>query len=248
MCARIIREYGTLLQRRKKMAAKSRKTMQKPMFKARPKPSAASRAAAQVKDKARRYGITKFITDAFDIALNPVKHFGGIKADGRYDDAILKILMYGLAAAGIKILFSIADITFLGAVTAAIVMPVVAVFISFGLAGIMLFFSFMTKGEINFEAALKSVASCIFLYPIAYAAYQLAFAYWMLFFFSLAIDLYIVFLLYVATTVALKGEDGLARMVFGIFAAALVWLHLSGGAETYMMYKNPEIIKAYLAR
>jgi hypothetical protein len=230
------------------MLAKSKKTMKKPVFKAKAKTSAAERVAAQAKDKARRYGITKFMTDAVEIALNPMRHFAGIKADGHYDDAILKILMYGLVAAGVKILFSIADITFLGAATAAIVMPVIAVFISFGLAGIMLFFSFLTKGEVNFEAALKAVASCIFLYPVAYAAYHLAFAYWMLFFFSLAIDLYIVFLLYVATTITLKGEDALARMVFGIFAAAVVWLHLANGATTYMMYKNPGIIKAYLAK
>ncbi|MDR3126688.1 MAG: hypothetical protein LBT92_03595 [Rickettsiales bacterium] len=230
------------------MVAKARKTIKKPVFKAKAKPSPMTRAAALARNKARRYGLMKFITDAFEITLNPVRHFSGIKADGHYDDAILKILMYGLVAAGIKILFSIADITFLGAATSAVVMPVIAVFISFGLAGIMLFFSFMTKGEVNFESALKAVASCIFLYPVAYAAYHLAFAYWVLFFFSLAIDLYIVFLLYVATTVTLKGEEGLAKMVFGIFAAAIAWLHLASGATTYMMYKNPGIIRAYLAK
>ncbi|MBR1545129.1 MAG: hypothetical protein IJ638_04255, partial [Alphaproteobacteria bacterium] len=144
--------------------------------------------------QAKKIKISKFITDAIYMILHPVKYFTSIEADGNYEDAIVKVLMYGFITAGIKILFNIANITLLGTISALILMPIYAMLITFALAGVMLFFSYLAKGEMNFETALKAVASCIFMYPLSYIAYHVAFSYWILFFFSIMIDLYIVFL------------------------------------------------------
>ena len=191
--------------------------------------------------KVKKINIEKFITDALYMLFHPVKYFTSIKADGNYENAIVKVLMYGLITAGIKILFNIASITLVGAISAIILMPIYALLITFALSGVMLFFSYLAKGEMNFETSLKSVASCIFMYPVAFVAYQIAFNYWILFFFSLVIDLYIVFLLYTATTYCLKGEVNLSKVICSIFALFVIILHFSSTGSLYISSKNPRI-------
>ncbi len=191
--------------------------------------------------KVKKINIEKFLTDAIYMMIHPVKYFTSIKADGNYENAIVKVLMYGLLTAGIKILFNIASITLVGSISAIILMPIYALLITFGLAGIMLFFSYLAKGEMNFETSMKAVASCIFMYPLAFVAYQIAFSYYILFFFSLVIDLYMVFLLYTATTSCLKGEENLSRVIFGIFAAFIIILHFSASGALYVSNKNPRV-------
>jgi hypothetical protein len=216
-----------------------------------PKKSAAKRAGSRsfasearsylerAEKKASGINVGKFLTDAVNIILNPVKYFASVRSDGKYEDMIVKVLIYGLIAAGMKILFNIGSIRFLDALASIVLMSVYGVVITFGLGGVMMFFSYLTKGEMNFEMAAKSVASCIFMYPLAWAAYHLAFTYWILFFFSLMIDLYIVFLIYTATTYCLKGEHGISRIIFGIFAAFIVILHFSSAGAFYVASKNP---------
>lgn len=191
--------------------------------------------------QAKKVNFSKFLTDAIYMLLHPVKYFTSIQADGNYENAIVKVLMYGLLTAGIKILFNIANITLLGTISALILMPIYAMLITFALAGVMLFFSYLAKGEMNFETALKAVASCIFMYPLSYIAYHIAFSYWILFFFSLAIDLYIVFLIYTATTYCLKGEQGISNVIFSIFALFITIVHFSTSGAMYVATKNPKI-------
>ncbi len=191
--------------------------------------------------QAKKINLSKFLTDAFYTLLHPVKYFTSITADGNYENAIVKVLMYGLLTAGIKILFNIANITLLGTISALILMPVYAMLITFALAGVMLFFSYLSKGEMNFETSLKAVASCIFMYPLSYVAYHIAFSYWILFLFSLLIDLYIVFLIYVATTYCLKGEKGISNVIFSIFALFIIAIHFSNSGAMYISNKNPKV-------
>lgn len=191
--------------------------------------------------KVKKVNIEKFLTDALYMLLHPVKYFTSIKSDGNYENAIVKVLMYGLITAGIKIVFNIANITLIGAISAIILMPIYALLITFGLAGVMLFFSYLAKGDMNFETSMKAVASCIFMYPVSFVAYHLAFSYWILFIFSLILDLYIVFLIYTATTSCLKGEPALSKVIFGIFAAFIVVIHFSSTGTLYISSKNPQV-------
>ena len=191
--------------------------------------------------KAKRVNIEKFITDAIYMLLHPVKYFTSIKSDGNYEDTIVKVLMYGLLTAGIKILFNLASITLIGTITSLILMPIYAILITFALAGVMLFFSYLSRGEMNFETSLKAVASCIFMYPLSYVAYHIAISYWILFIFSLAIDLYILFLIFTATTYCLKGETGISRIIFGIFALFIIALHFSSNGAIYLTTKNQDV-------
>ncbi len=54
--------------------------------------------------KAKKINLEKFLTDAIYMLLHPVKYFTSIKADGNYENAIVKVLMYGLLTAGINII------------------------------------------------------------------------------------------------------------------------------------------------
>lgn len=191
--------------------------------------------------KAKRVNIEKFITDAIYMLLHPVKYFTSIKSDGNYEDTIVKVLMYGLLTAGIKILFNLSSITLVGTITSLILMPIYAILITFAFAGVMLFFSYLAKGEMNFETSLKAVASCIFMYPLSYVAYHIAISYWILFIFSLVIDLYILFLIFTATTYCLKGETAISRVIFGIFALFIIALHLSSNGAIYLTAKNQSV-------
>ncbi len=191
--------------------------------------------------QAKKINFEKFLTDAIYMILHPVKYFTSIQADGNYENAIVKVLMYGLLTAGIKILFNLTSITLIGTISALILMPIYAILITFALAGVMLFFSYLAKGEMNFETAMKAVASCIFMYPLSYVAYQIAFSYWILFFFSLVLDLYIVFLIYTATTYCLKGEQGISKVIFTIFALFVIGIHFSKSGAMYISTKNPNV-------
>ena len=208
------------------------------------KPAVVSTAKSYFKSaekQAKKINLEKFLTDAIYMLLHPVKYFTSIKSDGNYENAIVKVLMYGLLTAGIKILFNLTSITLVGTISALILMPIYAILFTFALAGVMLFFSYLAKGEMNFETAMKAVASCIFMYPLAYVAYQIAFSFWFLFFFSLVIDLYIVFLIYTATTYCLKGEQGISKVVFSIFAIFTIMIHFSNSGAVYIATKNPNV-------
>ncbi len=191
--------------------------------------------------KIKKINLNGFLVDAWDMLFHPVRYFTSIKSDGNYEDAILKVLIYGLITAGIKILFNFASITLVGAIFSVILMPIYAILLTFAFAGVMLFFSYLSKGEMNFETAVKAVSSCIFMYPFAYVAYQIAFSYWILFFFSLMIDLYIVFLIYTATTYCLKGEQGVAKVIFSIFTIFVIVYHFSQSGVGYVIQKNPNV-------
>ena len=182
-----------------------------------------------------------FITDMGKLLISPVRFFANIKLDGKYEDTIVKTLIYGLLAAGIEIVFNISTISLLDAMISALLLSVGAVLASFALAGIALFFSYLAKGEMSFERAVKAVASCIFIYPLGYLLYKISFAYPILFFASLGIDLYIVFLLYNLVIYALKGYRGVARATFGIFAAFVIVIHFSKSSSGYLMLKNHNV-------
>ncbi len=203
--------------------------------------SSAKQYFKSAEKQAKKINLSKFLTDAVYMILHPVKYFTSITADGNYENAIVKVLMYGLITAGIKIVFSIANITLLGTISALLLMPIYAMFITFALAGVMLFFSYLAKGEMNFETALKAVASCIFMYPFSYVVYHIAFSYWILFLFSLIVDLYIVFLIYTATTYCLKGEKGISNVIFSIFALFVIVIHFSNNGAMYVATKNPKV-------
>jgi hypothetical protein len=207
----------------------------------------ASRYFKKAQAGVSRVNVAKFITDMAGIILNPVRFFQGLSSDGGYGDAIFKVAMYGLMALGVNILFNLSSITLVEAAYGVVAFSVAGVLLTFAFAGLLMLFSYLSKGEMDFEIALKSVAACMFMFPVAYAAYHLAFGYWTLYYLSLVIDLYIVFLIYTAVIYSMKGESGLSKIIFGAAAAFLLIVHWSGSVPAYLMLKNPRLVAGHIA-
>ena len=199
----------------------------------------------KAKQETKKINLDKFLTDMFHTLLHPVKYFSSIKSDSNYEDQIVKVLMYGLATGGIKILLSLGQLSIFNIIASLLFMPALAVIITFALSGIMLMFSYLTKGDMDFEMGVKSVASCIFMYPVAYTIYHLSGFYFILWLSSLLIDLYIMFLIYTATTHCLNADKTTAKAVFGIFAIMILVVHVSNDKYAYLTLKNPKIMEKH---
>ncbi len=196
----------------------------------------------KTKSKIKTFNIKKSLSDIFYMLRHPIKYFSSIVSDNNFEDAIAKILLYGIITAGIDILFSIHSITLWNAILSLITLPIISALITFSLAGIILLFSYLTKGQMNFEIAVKSVASCIFMYPLSCVLYELSFSYYLLFVFSIILDLYTGFLIYSAVTFCLKGEKRIANIIFGIFAVLIIAFHFSSSSMFYLGIKNPKVV------
>lgn len=195
--------------------------------------------------KVKSLGIKQIIKDLIDMILNPVKCFTSIKEDGNFHDAVTKILIYGVLAGIIQCVFGLGHISLISSLYSLIAAPIYALLIAFAIAGVLFLFSYMCKGEMKFETSLKAVANCMFIYPLSTALYQFALTYWMLFAFSLMVDLYIVFLIYVAITSCLKASKNVAHIVFGVFAAFVIILHFSSQSLFYLARKNPQVVSKH---
>ncbi len=205
------------------------------------KPEVVKQAKEYIKEtekKVKKFSFKKFVSDLYNIMLNPVKSFQSIKQDGNYKDAIANIFLYGIITAGIKILFSISSITIPGVVISLLIMPIYVLFFAFAISGILLLFSYFTKGNMNFEVALKSVSIAIFMYPMSYAAYKLSFTFFILVILSVLLDLYVIFLIYTATTTSLNSDLKIGNIVLGIFAILIVTLNFHPNNTAYLALKN----------
>ncbi len=199
----------------------------------------------KAKKETKKINIDKFLTDMFHTLIHPVKYFSSIKSDSNYEDQIVKVLMYGLATGGIRILLSLGNLSIFNIITSLIFMPILAVIITFALSGIMLMFSYLTKGDMDFEMGVKSVASCIFMYPVAYTLYHISGFYSMLWLNSLIVDIYTIFLIYTAVTYCLNADKTTAKSVFGIFAIMILTLHVSDSKIAYLTFKNSKTMEKY---
>ncbi|MCL2439530.1 MAG: hypothetical protein FWD15_03380 [Alphaproteobacteria bacterium] len=199
------------------------------------------RVERMFKKRVEKMNVKKFASDAWNALMNPYKFFNNISSNGNYSDAIVQALMYGMIAFGLHIVFNIASITVLDAAAAIIAFAAGSVLLLFSFAGILMLFSYAAKGSRDFEIALRATAAAMFMYPLAYAAYNLAFTYWLLVFFSLLIDMYVVFLIYVATEYAMKGDVRLSRVAAAVCAALVFFFHVNSMSNSYMFYKNQQL-------
>ena len=205
------------------------------------KPQVVKKAKSYIDDAektVKKFSFKKFIADILNVILNPVKHFQMIKEDGNYKDAIANIFLYGIILGCIKILFSVTSISLIGSIISLLIMPIYAMFLAFALSGILLLFSYFTKGKMSFEIALKSVSAAIFMYPLSYIAYKISFTFFILVLLSVLLDLYVLFLIYTATTTSLNSNTKLAALVFSVFAILMVALNFNAKNTLYLSIKN----------
>ena len=170
-----------------------------------------------------------------------------LKEDGRYTQPVATIICFGLIAALIKIILSLGNITLLNTILTVIFTPLILFVLSFALAGMLLMFSFLSKGELSFEKSYKIVASQAFLYPIFILAFHLSFFWTMLVFVSMIADVYILLLAYISCVYGLKAKENLSQLVFGAVLILIVLFYLFTDSSTlWIGLRNPELAAQYL--
>ncbi len=183
--------------------------------------------------------ITKMVEDTKNIILSPVKFFSSIKVNNDFSAPVKTIVAFGLVAGALSILLSFWKIGLMGAITTIIMYPFLILMASFCLAGFLLMFSCITKGEMNFERAFKIVASQVFLFPIGAVLYKLMPAWFLMKTASIAMDFYVVLLAYFSTVYGLKGKEKLAQITFGSSFILLILFYTSASSNVWVLLKNP---------
>lgn len=157
-----------------------------------------------------------WFSDAYKVILTPKKYFSSIVEDGNYEDPIIKAAFYGLITAVLMFIINTVKIgfTFMSLIN-LVVYPIIAVILTFGLAGVLLFFAYVCKGEMDFEAAVKAVASKIFIYPLSILLLTVgSFSFYVTWIITILIMAYILFLMYVAVIYCLNADVKVANIVF----------------------------------
>lgn len=176
-----------------------------------------------------------------DIFFRPKYFFTRIVADGNMEDAILKAFLWGLLGGLIVLIMGLCrgEAVNIFPIFKAIVMyPVLAVILLFICAGLMMLVSEVTSGDRDWEITVKGVASIFFVYPLALILNALAFnctSMWMI---SIAVDLYMLFLLYNIAVYCLHGKKISVLFVLMVSAVFLACLYMSDYRTVWFMVKN----------
>jgi len=205
--------------------------------------------APKLAEKAQKYTFSKALKDikklwveGIQLIISPKQYFGNIKATGDYSDSIVKALAYGLIGAGISVLFALLGGEGLGSLFRLIFIPLGAVFLTFSLGGILSLMSYICGGKVDFEIAVKAVASKIFLYPIVILINTFAINYYILAGVSFLVDSFVLYLVYSAVMHCFSPKPHTTRVVFGIFGALLVLMYLSDSSMLWLSLKNQTIV------
>ncbi|MDR2933923.1 MAG: hypothetical protein LBU68_01415 [Rickettsiales bacterium] len=185
--------------------------------------------------------LVNVLDDIKSIILNPVKFFSSIKADNDFATPVKTIFTFGLIAGGLSIILSFWKLSLMTVITTLILYPVMILIASFCLAGLLMMFTCITKGDMNFERAYKTVASQAFLFPIGTVLYKLMPTFFLLKTASIVMDFYVIILAYFATVYGLKGKVKLAQIVFGAFIILMILFYTNPISNAWVFLKSPSI-------
>ena len=176
-----------------------------------------------------------------DIFFRPKYFFSRIVADGKMEDAILKAFLWGLIGGIVVLILNLVrgnPFTIFSLFRALVVYPVLAVFILFICAGLMMLVSEVTGGDRDWEISVKGIASMFFVYPLALILNSLAFDCTSLWLISAIVDLYMLFLLYNIAVYCLHGKKVSVLFVLMVCAVFLACLYMSDYRNVWFMVKN----------
>lgn len=194
----------------------------------------------------KNFDFAKFIEDSKNTLLKPKEYFPTLNLEGGLVEPIIKGAIYGAVAGVLYMLWSLMHIgaafggmwggaTGIGALFFGIFGGVIGVFVG----GIVtLIISAICGGNTNFEANVRVAASMMVIYPVsALLAIFSGFSYYLGTLIGLAVNLYMLYLLYIAITTTLKGNEKTAKTLAYILAG-LIALFLIIGVVAYMGAKS----------
>ncbi|MDR0319482.1 MAG: YIP1 family protein [Rickettsiales bacterium] len=173
--------------------------------------------------------------------FNPRKFFKSIIVDGSLDAPIIKALAYGLIGGGLTFVLQLmhGHPTTLGTLFSEfITTPVFALLTLFALAGVLMLVAEVTGGDRDFETAAKGLAAIFFLYPVMLALNALAFNCTSIWIISLAVDAYILFLLYNIGVYCLNGKKMSVKIVILLAGLLMLMVYATDYRLAWFLMKN----------
>ncbi|HOP04645.1 MAG TPA: Yip1 family protein [Tenuifilaceae bacterium] len=183
------------------------------------------------------FNFSKFIDDSKNVLLKPKEFFPSLSLEGGFVEPIIKAAIYGAVAGFFYMIWSFLHVgaavggflgTYagVGALVFAIIGAVIGVFIG-GI--ILLILSSICGGNNNFEANVRVTASIMVIYPVsAFLAIFSGLNFYLGALIGLAINLYSLYLIYIALSTVLAANEKTARTVSYILAALLVLFLIIG--------------------
>lgn len=195
--------------------------------------------------KKAKLDIKALYKEGIELLLRPRKLFESIRSTDNYEEPIIKAAAYGFVGAVLSTLIGLFKGQGIASLLKLIWIPATAVVMMFAIAGILLLISYIAKGKMDFEIAVKAVASKIFIYPIAIVLAAVSFTYPLLVFTSILVDFFILYLAYSAVVYCLGADLKRARIIFGVIGALMVLFYFTDFSIAWLMVRNPEVALGY---
>jgi hypothetical protein len=199
------------------------------------------------------FDLNAFIKESKDLLINPKLYFATMRTSGGMVDPLIKAVIYGVIAGAFSFLWSILKIGATGSVVfggaygimifvGSIISAIIGLFIG---AVILLVISSICKGSTDFEANVRVVAATMVLMPLsAFFGFASGINLYLGLIIGLAINIYVLWLLYNGLVEALKTSVETTKIVMYVLIALLVVIMLLGiGAKkrTAQLFDNSDV-------
>ncbi|MDY0098841.1 MAG: Yip1 family protein [Bacteroidales bacterium] len=192
------------------------------------------------------FDVNAFIKESKETLLSPKTYFPEMKISGGMTEPLIKAVIYGAVAGIFAFLWSViglgaAGAGFMGGAVGAmalvwgIVGAIIGLFIG---AVILLVISSICKGNTDFEANVRVVASIMVIMPIsALLGFTMGISTVLGSIVALAVNLYALYMLYHGLTGALKAKPDTTKIVMYVLGALLLLFTIIGMGTRNRMNK-----------
>jgi hypothetical protein len=201
------------------------------------------------------FDFNAFIRESKETLLNPKAYFSTMKTSGGIAEPIIKAVIYGVVAGLIAFLWGAIGLGgrlgVFGAGIGAMVLVYTILGAIIGLflgAVVLLIISSICKGNTDFEANLRVVASVMVLMPIsALLGFTMGINSIFGGIVTLCVNLYALYLLYHGLTESLKANPATTKIVMYVLAALMVIFTIAGfGTRNRMNKYMKDMDQSYL--
>jgi len=188
------------------------------------------------------FDFNKLLKDSRETLLNPKGYFESMSLSGGIAEPLIKAAIYGAVAGLFALVWSLLGWSamgmggFMGGAVGimALIWSVVGAIIGVLIGGaIVLAISAICGGNQDFEANLRVSASLMVVYPIsAFLSFLYGISFTLAGVIGLIINLYAIYLLYVAVIRGLKGKESSMRIVLIVLAIIVMLFFFAGRRAT----------------
>ncbi len=187
-------------------------------------------------EEKKQFDFKLFIEESKQTLVNPKEYFSQLKVSGGLGEPIIKALIYGVVGGVLAMLWALLHLPSVGGMFmgggaigilfSTIIGAVIGLFIG-GL--IMMLLSLICGGSAEYEASVRVTSSLMVLLPVSMLLNVFGFlGFWISALIGLAVNLYGLYLLYLALTLTLKGKDQSAKVIGYVLGGILVLSLLMG--------------------